>query len=72
MRIVQWIALALAMFAATAAGLYRNVTEAQRGMSSGIERVYRPDPERARRYDEQYPQYLRLGSFVERELSSKS
>ena len=40
----QPVALGAAMFAATAAGLYRQVEEAQRAMSSGIESVYRPDP----------------------------
>jgi len=38
-------------------------------MSSGTERVYRPDPEQAKRYDELYARYLRLGAFVQRELT---
>jgi L-ribulokinase len=38
-------------------------------MSAGIERIYRPDPEMAARYDMLYQKYLVLGSFVERELT---
>ena len=64
----QPVALGAAMFAATAAGLYRQVGEAQRAMSSGTESVYRPDPERAKRYDRLYQDYLALGSFVESQL----
>ncbi len=66
----QPVALGAAMFAATAAGLYREVEEAQRAMSSGVEAVYRPDPERAKRYDRLYKDYLALGSFVEGELGT--
>jgi L-ribulokinase len=61
----QPVALGAAMFAATAAGLYRRVEEAQRAMSSGTEAVYRPDPDRAKRYDGLYMDYQALGSFVE-------
>ena len=57
----QPVALGAAMFAATAAGLYRQVEEAQRAMSSGTESVYRPDPGRAKRYDRLYKDYLALG-----------
>ncbi len=64
----QPVALGAAMFAATAAGLYRDVGEAQRAMSSGIESVYRPDPDRARRYAGVYRKYIALGAFVEREM----
>src|SRR5262249_7568583 len=61
-------ALGAAMFAATAAGLYPRVEEAQRAMSSGTEAVYRPDPARAGRYERLYERYLSLGAFVENEL----
>jgi len=57
------------MFAATAAGLYREVGEAQRAMSSGTHSVYRPDPERATRYTGLYRKYVALGAFVERGIS---
>jgi L-ribulokinase len=66
----QPVALGAAMFAATAAGLYRQVEEAQQAMSSGTESVYRPDPERAKRYDRLYKDYVALGAFVESNLKS--
>lgn len=68
----QPVALGAAMFAATAAGLYRTVEDAQQAMSSGTDAVYRPDPERAKRYDRLYKAYLALGAFVEGELRRES
>ncbi|HVY39825.1 MAG TPA: ribulokinase [Polyangia bacterium] len=68
----QPVALGAAMFAATAAGVYPTVEEAQRAMSSGVDAVYRPDPERARHYDRVYTDYLKLGAFVEAEVTRKS
>jgi L-ribulokinase len=65
----QAVALGAAMFAATAAGLHAGIADAQRAMSAGIERTYRPDPDMAARYDVLYNRYLALGSFVERELT---
>jgi L-ribulokinase len=65
----QAVALGAAMFAATAAGLFPRVEAAQAAMSAGNEAVYRPDPERSRRYDALYREYLKLGGFVERELT---
>ncbi len=41
-------------------------------MSAGTESVYRPDPERAKRYDRLYRDYLALGSFVESALKGNS
>jgi len=60
------------MFAATAAGLYRRVEAAAHAMSPGTEAVYRPDPERARRYDRLYDDYRALGAFVERETYARN
>jgi L-ribulokinase len=56
------------MFAATAAGLYPRVEDAQDAMSSGTDATYRPDPARAKRYDRLYKDYLALGAFVEGQL----
>jgi L-ribulokinase len=61
----QSVALGSAMFAAAAAGLYPDVSTAQQGMGSPIEKTYTPDPERAAAYDTLYRQYKILGSFVE-------
>jgi L-ribulokinase len=66
----QPVALGAAMFAATAAGLYRQVEDAQRAMSSGVDAVYRPNPDRAKHYDRLYKDYLALGSFVEGETET--
>jgi L-ribulokinase len=66
----QAVALGAAMFAATAAGVYAEVGQAQRAMSSGVAAVYRPDAERAKRYDRLYQDYLALGAFVESKLES--
>ena len=68
----QPVALGAAMFAATAAGLYPHVGQAQQAMSAGTESVYRPDLDRAKRYDRIYKDYVALGSFVENELKRKS
>jgi L-ribulokinase len=68
----QTVALGAAMFAAAAAGLYDDVEDAQRAMSSGNDAVYRPEPESARRYDRLYRSYLSLGSFVESEVRGAS
>lgn len=62
----QAVALGAAMFAATAAGLHPDVETAQKAMSSGTEKVYRPDPAATRRYDAIYQEYLRLGAFMEK------
>ena len=66
----QPVALGAAMFAATAAGVHGRIEDAQQAMSSGTESVYRPDPERAKRYDRLYKDYLALGSFVERAVAA--
>jgi L-ribulokinase len=68
----QPVALGAAMFAATAAGLYPRVEDAQRAMSAGTEITYHPDPDRARLYGSLYHDYLALGGFVENELTRKS
>jgi L-ribulokinase len=65
----QAVALGAAMFAATAAGLYPRVEDAQKAMAPGTEAVYRPDRIRARHYDAVYAEYRKLGAFVEFELT---
>ncbi|MDR3173987.1 MAG: ribulokinase [Treponema sp.] len=66
----QSVALGSAMFAATAAGLYPDVSAAQRGMGSPIERTYSPSPEGAAAYDALYRQYKNLGAFAEAQAFS--
>jgi L-ribulokinase len=66
-RSEQTCALGASMFAAVAAGLYSSVEEAKKGMGSGIEKEYRPDLERAKKYNVLYDRYSKLGAYVENE-----
>ena len=61
----QACALGAAMFAATAAGAYATVEEAQAAMSSGFAKEYHPNPEQVAVYDELYKQYRKLVAFAE-------
>jgi len=67
----QAVAMGAAMFAATAAGLYPDIAAAQKAMAADTEMTYLPDPVRARRYDEVYADYQRLGGFMQ-ELAARS
>jgi len=67
-RSEQACALGAAMFAATAAGLYKSVEDAQEAMNSGFETTYEPNYENAAIYDKIYSQYRKLGQFIENEL----
>jgi L-ribulokinase len=61
----QCVALGAAMFAALAAGLYPDISAAQKALCPPIEKTYTPDPKRAAVYDALYKQYRALGSFAE-------
>ena len=65
----QACAFGAAMFAATAAGIYQSVDEAQAKMESGFEKEFIPDPENAKKYEALYQKYGSLGDFVEKETS---
>ena len=64
----QACALGAAMFAATAAGIYTKVEDAQKAMNSGFANEYRPNTENAAAYKEIYEKYIKLGQFTEKEL----
>ena len=64
-RTDQACALGAAMFAATAAGLYSKVEEAQQAMSSGFAKTYTPQTELVDAYDRAYKRYLELGRYCE-------
>ena len=64
----QACALGAAMFAATAAGAYATVEEAQAAMNSGFAKEYHPEPEQVARYDELYKQYLTLVGYTEQQV----
>lgn len=59
----QACALGAAMFAACGAGLYDDVTEAQKAMKPGICAEYAPDAERHQIYDVLYERYKRIGQI---------
>jgi L-ribulokinase len=65
----QTVALGAAMFAAVAAGLYRNIPEAQKALGSGIEKTYTPNKGNAKKYRELYEKYLKAGEFIEKRLA---
>lgn len=64
-RTDQACALGAAMFAATAAGLYTKVEEAQQAMSSGFAMTYTPRKALVAAYDKAYKRYLELGRYCE-------
>ncbi|MFH1069532.1 MAG: ribulokinase [Candidatus Glassbacteria bacterium] len=63
----QACALGAAMFAATVAGLYPQVQQAQQAMGAGFSREFTPRPVLVRIYDEAYERYRSLGGFVEQQ-----
>jgi L-ribulokinase len=67
----QPVALGAAMFAATAAGLYPKIEDAQRAMAAPVEVTYHPDPDRATLYTSLYGDYLALGTFIEKQLTKQ-
>lgn len=63
-RSEQAVALGAAMFAAVAAGHYASVHEAQEAMGSGYSKIYTPNPESTKRYQELYQNYLQIGELL--------
>jgi L-ribulokinase len=57
-------ALGACMLAATAAGVYPTLSEAMKGMGSGFEKEYLPNPEMKNLYDKRYMKYNTLGSAI--------
>ncbi len=65
----QTCALGSAMAASVVAGIHTDIPSAQKAMGGGFEKEYHPDPVRAKKYDELYRKYKKLGSFIEKELT---
>jgi L-ribulokinase len=61
----QACALGSAMAAATVAGLYPTLLDAQKAMGNGFETEYKPNPENAAKYKELYEKYGKIGTFIE-------
>ena len=70
-RSEQACALGAAMAAATVAGLYPTVLDAQKAMGNGFEMEYKPNNENARKYQLLYEKYSRYGVFIESETNQK-
>jgi L-ribulokinase len=64
----QTCALGAAMFAATAAGIYRNVESAMTAMGGGFEKTYHPRKEFHDSYEEKYKRYTDFGKIFQNEL----
>lgn len=62
----QACALGTAMAAATVAGLYPTVSDAQKSMGNGYEMEYKPNKANAEIYDNLYRKYSVAGDFVEK------
>ena len=66
----QTVALGAGMFAAVAAGIYRNVTDAQKKMGSGFDKTFVPDRKRVDVYNKLYKKYVSLGESLQGLLQS--
>jgi len=64
-------ALGATVYAAVAAGIYKDVVSASKQMGSDFEAVYQPDPQAVPYYQEQMKAYEALGHFIENEVTKK-
>ena len=64
-------ALGTTVYAAVAAGIYKDVVSASKQMGSDFEAVYQPDPQAVPYYQEQMKAYEALGHFIENEVTKK-
>lgn len=64
----QTCALGSAMAASVVAGVHKDLPSAQQAMGGGFEKVYHPDPARAKKYDSLFKRYKKLGRFIENDL----
>ncbi|ANE51056.1 ribulokinase [Flavisolibacter tropicus] len=67
----QACALGAAMFAATAAGVYPAIGDAQAAMHSGYEKEYYPEENKRAVYQELYKKYKDLGAFAKKNKHQK-
>lgn len=58
----QACALGAAMFSATISKIYPDIQSAQKSMSSGLDAVFNPEPEKASIYKILYAKYIELGN----------
>lgn len=67
-RSEQTCALGAAMFAATAAGLYDDVSQAMKSIGAGFDVEYHPNADLVATYDSLYRTYCQLGTILEEEM----
>lgn len=67
----QVCATGAAMFAATVADLFDDVSEAKDAMGNGFGSVYEPNPQKTKQYQELYKQYKSFGQTVEERISKR-
>jgi L-ribulokinase len=65
----QTCALGSAMAASVVAGINKDFAASQKAMGGGFEKTYKPNPARAKKYDELFKKYKKLGTFIETELT---
>jgi L-ribulokinase len=65
----QTCALGSAMAASVVAGIHKDIPAAQKAMGGGFEKEYRPNPARAKKYEELFLKYKKLGKFIENQLT---
>jgi L-ribulokinase len=68
----QACALGAAMFAATASGIYENISQAKEAMGCGFDKVYEPDSVKAQVYDSMYHRYTSLGRVAEQRVNREA
>ena len=67
----QACALGAAMFAAVAAGMYKNVQQAMKKMGSGFDKTYEPVAANSKKYAVNYKKYERYARLVEKESKAR-
>ncbi len=60
-------AMGAAMFAAAAAGVYKNVQDSMTAMGQGFDAEYHPNQKNVEYYNKRYQQYKNLGAFIEQQ-----
>jgi L-ribulokinase len=61
----QSCALGSAMFATVVAGIYDDVETAASFLGQGFDKIYKPDLESTKLYNERYKAYQQIGDFLE-------
>lgn len=64
-RSEQTVALGAAMFAATVAGIHKDIFAAMKAMGQGFDAEYQPNVDNASKYNAVYAEYERLGDLME-------